>query len=139
MKMGVASLRIQEKIEELKEFLTTLTKILPLTYEQYTQDIIRKAACERYFEKIVEALIQLDKLLLQRENIMPVEEYFLSLYEHKLINKELYLSLRAIKGLRNIIIHQYASVDDKIIYDAFTTKLYSDVHTFITVIEEFYT
>ena len=47
--------RILEKIGEIKEVLNQLSSFTPSTLEDYKSDTIKKAACEHYFEKTVQA------------------------------------------------------------------------------------
>ena len=32
-------------------------------------------------------------------------------------------TLRAMKGFRNILVHEYAKVDDRLVYEAMTTRM----------------
>ena len=57
-------MRIQYKINQIKEMLTELEKIKPKSYEEYLE-IKTKAACERYFEKITEAQVDFAILILK--------------------------------------------------------------------------
>ena len=45
--------RIKDKIKEIEEFFGELVDILPSSFDAYTSNIEKKAACERYVEKIV--------------------------------------------------------------------------------------
>ena len=51
--------RIEEKIEEIENFLSELESALPNTFEEYKNDFKIKAIGERYFEKIIESVIDL--------------------------------------------------------------------------------
>ncbi len=42
------SSRLQEKIEEIRKYLSELEGIQPAGFEEYFEDIKTKAACERY-------------------------------------------------------------------------------------------
>ncbi len=136
--MDVAYTRIQEKITELKELLKELQTIMPTRYETYRSNKLFKAASERYLEKIVEQITQIDSLFQKQEGILRKEESFLNLYEHKIIPKELYIALREIKGLRNILIHQYEQINDEIVYEAIKSKLTKDAESFIRLMKKFY-
>ena len=47
----------EDKIEEINKYLEEFSQILPPTYEVYLENFEKRAACERYFEKIIEAVI----------------------------------------------------------------------------------
>ena len=66
-------MRIDDKIEEIEKYLAELSQIKPASIEQYLE-IRNKASCERYFEKIVEAVIDLSKLILREKNILIDDE-----------------------------------------------------------------
>ena len=48
--------RLNEKLEEIERYLDELGEIVPATEEEYRSSLVRKAACERYVEKIMEAV-----------------------------------------------------------------------------------
>ena len=51
-------MRIKDKIKEIEGYLSELSEIIPKSFEEY-KEIKNKAACERYFEKIIESVIDL--------------------------------------------------------------------------------
>lgn len=73
------------------------------TFADYECDAMLRAAVEREFEIIGEALSQLTKL--DAALAARITEY------------------RRIIALRNILIHGYASVDDRLVWDVIDTKL----------------
>jgi uncharacterized protein with HEPN domain len=73
------------------------------SFADYDSDAMLRAAVEREFEIIGEALGQLAKL---------DEELAAGISEH-----------RAIVAFRNILIHGYAEVDDRLVWDVVVTKL----------------
>ena len=112
--------KIKDKIEEVEKYLNELISIMPHNFEEYKQNLEKKAACERYFEKIIEAVIDLAFLVIKEKQLkIPEEdkETFDILAEEKIISKELAEKLKDAKGMRNILSHQYGNVDDKIIFD----------------------
>lgn len=57
--------RIERKIKEISKYLEELEEIVPTAYEEYLEDFVKKAACERYFEKIVEAITDLASFIIR--------------------------------------------------------------------------
>ena len=57
--------RIDDKIKEIEGFLEELSEILPANLRDYIKDFRTKAACERYFEKIIEAIVDLAFLIIK--------------------------------------------------------------------------
>ena len=66
--------RIKNKVEELERCMEELAMIRPDTFEQYKVDVKTKAACERYFEKIVENIVNIGFLAIKEENLPTPEE-----------------------------------------------------------------
>lgn len=126
--------RIKDKINEINEFLEQLKSIIPLSLEEYKSNIEKKAACERYVEKIVEAttdlafvIIKIKKLKIPEDDI----DAYNILLENKIINSSIATKLKNAKGMKNIISHQYGKVDDEIVFEAITKELEKDVREFI--------
>ena len=72
-------------------------------FADYARDAMARAAVEREFEIIGEALARLDKL--DQGLASRISEY------------------RRIIAFRNILIHGYAEVDDRLVWDVVETKL----------------
>ena len=88
---------IWRAVELLTEF--TVNK----TFADYERDAMLRAAVERQFEIAGEAIAQLARL--DQETAGRIGEY------------------RRIVAFRNILIHGYADVDDRLVWDVVETKL----------------
>jgi len=102
--------RIRDKIKQIEEFLETLLEIKPLTFEDYMRDMKAKAACERYVQKIIEAIIDLAYLVIRHKGLrMPEEDeqIFDILIKNKILSLELGKRLQDAKGMRNFLIHPF--------------------------------
>ncbi|MBU4352070.1 MAG: DUF86 domain-containing protein [Nanoarchaeota archaeon] len=111
---------------------------MPYNFEDYIHDFKIKAACERYFEKIIEASIDLTFLIIKdRKFKIPEDdrEAFDILAKEGVINDELADRLKDAKGMRNIIAHQYGNVDDKVVFISITKELVNDVNKFLNNIK----
>lgn len=126
--------RIKELLEELSGMLSDLDLICPDYYDAYC-DIKTKAACERYFEKIIESCISVSYLLLKHKKRS--EHIFISLSELSILSHELAIRLSDAKGMRNFIVHQYALIDDELVYETIKDRLFEDVTDFIQSIDEY--
>lgn len=131
--------RIEEKIEEIKTYLDELNEIIPNEFNKYRHSNIIKAACERYVEKIMEAVTDLAFLIIKLKKFeLPEDDIdsFRILKCEKIIDDELFNKLKLAKGMRNIIAHQYGKIDDKVIFDSITNKLINDINMFLKIIEK---
>ncbi len=129
--------RIKDKISEINTFIEELASIAPSTLEEYRSSIEKKAACERYAEKIVEAITDLAFLVIKSKKLrIPQDDAdaFNILLENRIINLPLAEKLKDAKGMRNVISHQYAVVDDEIVFEAITKELAQDAKEFIKAV-----
>lgn len=46
--------RIKDKVLEIRQYIQELKTIIPKELEEYESNLEKKAACERYLEKIIE-------------------------------------------------------------------------------------
>ena len=131
--------RIDEKIKEVNDWMDELKEIVPSDLDEYISNKEKKAACERYIEKIVEAVTDVAFFVIKEKRWrMPEDDSdaFAILKENKLISEDLTKKLNNAKGMRNILAHQYGKVDDQVIFEAITEELENDVEEFIKRIKK---
>ena len=130
--------KINEKVNEIQKYLDELMETVPNTLEEYESNKIIRAACERYFEKVIEAVTDLAFIVItQKKFRIPEDDIdsFRILEENGVIDNEIYNHLKDAKGMRNFIAHQYGQINDKLVYEAITEELEKDVRKFIEVVE----
>ena len=126
--------RINEKIKEVQIFLGELDQIVPSTFEEYCTDLKSKAACERYFEKIIEAVVDLSFMIIKDNRLKTPEDEkqsFVILEKSMVISPVLSEKLQKAKGMRNILAHEYGRIDDSIVFEAIHEKLRKDIEEFL--------
>ena len=131
--------RIKDKIDGVHIFLEELSKIVPSEFNDYKSNNLVKAACERYFEKVVEAVTDIAfMIIVKRKFRVPEDDIdaFRILLEHKIIDEELYKKLKQAKGMRNILTHQYGTVKDEIVFEAISEELDRDTRNFLEKIKD---
>ncbi len=131
--------RIKEKINEINKYLNELESIRPNSLEEYSKDLKEKAACERYFEKIIEAVIDLGFLIVKTKSLEGPEDdrdLFDILEKNKIIDSNLAKRMQEGKGMKNFISHQYGEVNDELVFNAITKELENDVKNFIEKIQK---
>ncbi len=131
--------RIKDKISEVSEFLDQLQKIAPGSFDEYKSNIEKKAACERYIEKIVEAATDLAFLVIKSKKLRIPEDdadAFNILIENRIIGSDLGVRLKSAKGMKNLIAHQYGKVDDEIVFESITEELDKDIREFIQLVKK---
>jgi len=130
--------RILIKIDELKGYLQELAQIMPSDFSEY-QSIEKKRSCERLLQLSIESVIDMCKILVSNLRLgIPSEEIdlFESLFKRGIITDEILRMLKEMRGLRNILVHEYAEVDDKLIFKILHTRL-NDFDNFIKIILDF--
>ena len=84
--------KISDKITQINTFLAELDSIAPTDFKEYSSNLEKKAACERYIEKIVEATTDLAFLIIKLKRLrMPQDDTdaLNVLLENKIIPQEL--------------------------------------------------
>jgi uncharacterized protein YutE (UPF0331/DUF86 family) len=124
----------ESKIIEIESYLENLSSYVPISFDDYIHDSRTKDACERCFEKIIEAVIDLAFIVIKERNLsIPEEEeqVFDILFKNNLISERLFNKLKEAKGMRNFIVHQYAKINDELVFQAVTEELIPDVKEFL--------
>ena len=101
---------IQKAASLLNEFVTGKT------FDDYQRDAMLRAAVEREFEIIGEAMTQLAKV--DEAVADGISEY------------------QRIIAFRNVLIHEYADVDDRLVWDVVETKLPTLVREIDALLED---
>ncbi|MEK6934772.1 MAG: DUF86 domain-containing protein [Nanoarchaeota archaeon] len=137
--MKEVKMRIEDKIKEIEDYLGQLLDILPKNFQEYIVNYEKKAACERYFEKIVEALVDLAFIVIKEKKFKIPEDdikAFFVLVDENIIEEKLAEGLREAKGMRNIIVHEYGKINDELVFYAIAEELEKDVVEFLEKIKK---
>ena len=129
--------RIKDKIIEIEKFLEELSSVLPFNFEIYKTDFKLRAIGERYFEKIIESVVDLAFLVIRERNFNQPEEdkqSFDILASEKIISESLADKLKDAKGMRNILAHEYGRIDNELVFHSLVEELIPDVQKFIKII-----
>lgn len=117
--------RILGKLDELERYVGELRAIAPGSFEEFLRPE-KKRACERLLQISVEATIDICHLLVTGLRLgVPAEEsdLFDALARKGVISQGLAGTLKDMKGFRNILVHEYAEVDDAVVYKAVRDRL----------------
>ena len=117
--------RILIKLDRLYGYLGELREILPDDFAVYRR-VEKRRACERLLQVSIEAVIDVCHLLVAglRLGIAAEEDdLFDKLRESSIVTEEMAEILKEMKGLRNILVHEYARIDDRTVYDIARTRL----------------
>jgi len=132
-------MRLADKLSEIDGYCDELESIVPADFTAYAADIKSKAACERYFEKIVTAIVDAAFLAIKNEHLtLPEDEKqsFDILSRADVISAALATGLKEAKGMRNILAHEYGVVDDRLVFHAITDEILRDAHEFVAALRK---
>ncbi len=132
--------RISDKIEEIEGYSHELSEIIPSDFDDYLVEFKTRAACERYFEKIIASAVDLAFLVIKERRLKIPEEdkqAFDILNEEKIISNDIREKLKDAKGMRNILAHEYGKADDEIVFESIKDQLIPDIEEFINQIKKF--
>mgnify|MGYP001111595210 CR=1 FL=1 len=116
---------ILTKIDQLDGYLQELRQIVPASFEEYKK-IETRRACERLLQVSIECVIDICSLIVTGLRLgLPAEEddLFEKLEGAGIISALTRETLQGMKGFRNILVHEYARVDDRIVYEILESKL----------------
>ncbi|MCK9222989.1 MAG: DUF86 domain-containing protein [Limnochordia bacterium] len=115
---------ICSKLEVLLEYYQELDGMTDeVSLEQYKKQIVLKRAIEREIQLIVECATDINNMILKHLGKGPPKDYFnsfIDLAEVGAIDVQFALEIAASTGLRNILVHEYQTIDDDIVYSAIT-------------------
>ena len=117
--------RLLAKLDELDGYLREMRSIAPARFEDYPR-VATKRACERLIQVAVEAVIDACGVLVTGLRLgVPGEEddLFTKLAQRGVIPSAMAETLRRMKGLRNLLVHEYGRVDDRLVFDVIQTRL----------------
>ena len=117
--------RVLARLDQMKSYLAELREIAPRSFEEY-QKIETRRACERLLQVVIAAVIDVCSLLVSGLRLgLPGEEddLFEKLEHAGIISGPMRQRLREMKGFRNLLMHEYGRVDDRIVYGIMQTRL----------------
>jgi len=117
--------RILAKLDELEGYLTELHAIAPENLKEYRR-IEKKRSCERLLQLCIECVIDMCRILVSGLRLgLPADEndLFEKLNKNGIVTPSVKRLLRQMRGFRNILLHEYASVDDELVFKYGKTRL----------------
>lgn len=114
------------KLEYLRGEIQTLRGYALWTKSEFLQDEIKRSATERKLHVAIESCIDIARLLVSVNDLRPPrsdEDIFITLESHGIISTKLRKKLVSARGLRNLMVHEYAKIDPKKIFKHLTDDL----------------
>ncbi len=130
---------INRKLVLIGQDLEELSKLSEKPESEYIASHIYEAAAERYLERMIGRMIDINFHILVESGQAPPSDYYLSfinLVELGVYDAEFARVVASSAGLRNRIAHEYDEIDAKQVYTAIKSAM-ADVPEYIRSIEEF--
>ena len=112
---------ILRKIKLIGEDLKRLKPLSFLSFRDYKKDYRNEILAERYLERIIGRLIDINYHLIVEIQKLPPKDYFESfifLGRLKIISLKLAKKLAKSAGLRNRLAHEYNGIDERLVHQA---------------------
>jgi len=111
--------KILIKLDQMEGYLSELRQILPNNYEDY-ETIEKRRSTERLLQLAIESVIDVCNLVVAGLDLgLPAEEndLFKKLEKEQIITERTRDTLYEMRSFRNILVHEYASVDNRLVYE----------------------
>lgn len=128
-----------ELIEDSLQKLSAIRRENP-SLDQYRNSWKDRDAAERNLQKIIEAFIDVGKMIIAEKRFREPgnnREVFLILAEKKIFSSEFMTLVDKMIGMRNIIVHGYDRINDKIVYGVLKRNL-KDIKKLIANLKKIY-
>ena len=111
---------IKRKIKLINRDLKELDRLGNLNFDQFQAKKEYEVLAERYLERIIGRMIDINYHILSNKNIIPSDYFssFIEMGEQNYLPLELSQSLANSAGLRNRLTHEYDEIDENQIYKA---------------------
>ena len=111
---------IRRKLSRLNMYLEKLEPISNRKFEEYVSDSYLKYTAERLIQLIIECASDVNNHVVVKMKKRPPEDYSISFVraaEIGLISADLAERIKRSGGMRNILVHEYADIDDDKVYN----------------------
>ena len=130
---------IRTKIREIKESIRLVEEHLPDSFEDFSSMGLVKDGMYKRIEFAVETVFDICAIInTDLELGIPgnEEDIVENLVKNDILSEEMRVKLKAMRGFRNILVHRYGKIDDKLAFNLLKENL-RDFYVFIKRIEVF--
>lgn len=130
---------IIRKITLISEDFEALKSLTQLSYEDYVAEPINEVLAERYLERMIGRMIDINYHLITEQGHPPPPDYFqsfLKLAEIKILPRDVAQQIAPCAGLRNRIVHEYEELDTRKVYQGLQAAM-KDIPLYLNYISKF--
>lgn len=117
---------ILAKISRLKQYLNYLKELRKSSIEEFMGDFRVSGSTERYLQVAIESVIDIGNEIISSLQLKRPERYRdipYILSEAEIIPENLAEAIASMIGFRNLLVHDYASINLTMVYEFLQTKL----------------
>lgn len=117
---------VRRKLRKLDQYLRELEEVRPGSFEAYMRSVPVRRSVERLIQLLVEVANDVNTHVVVGLGHPPPEDYydgFIRLGELGVISRELATRIAPSAGERNILVHEYEAIDDRIVYESIPRAL----------------
>ncbi len=121
---------ITRKLQELERYIQQLQKFQSYRYDEIESDLEKIWAIERGLQISVQIIIDIGNHILASIGENQIEDYtdvLSKLGKCNILPSEFAERIKGMAGFRNILVHRYAEVDLKRVYDVLQNRLHDFV------------
>jgi uncharacterized protein YutE (UPF0331/DUF86 family) len=114
------------RLRLIAKYRNTLEEFNSVSFDEYLGDFRQQLIVERLLQLMVEAATDINTYLLVQLHQVSPATYFDSFIEagrQGIITPKLAAKLAQSAGMRNILVHQYKDIDNRIVFDAIPKAL----------------
>lgn len=112
---------VRRKLRKLDQYLRELEEVRPPSLEAYLGSILVRRTVERLIQLLVEVANDINTHIIVSLGHPPPDDYyegFVRMGELGILPEELARRLAPSAGERNILVHEYEAIDDRIVYES---------------------
>jgi|SRR3989338_7838694 len=131
--------RITQKLKEVDDNIHLITEALPADVEDFKSLGLVKDGIYKRLEFSIQNLIDIFSMIYSSLNLgvpSDLDDIFKKLREKKIFSVQILSVVDDMKGLRNILIHRYAEINDDLIFELLTEKV-DDFEKIMKAIENY--
>lgn len=117
---------IHKKLRKLDEYLAILHDLQHCQFEEFSSDPRLHGSAERFLHLAIEATIDIGNHIIADDNLGVMNYYNdipAILAEKRLITSAQQVTWTKMIGFRNVLVHDYADIDQRIVYDVLQNRL----------------
>lgn len=130
---------IRTKVKEIEESIGLVEEHLPGTFDEFASMGLIKDGIYKRVEFAVENVFDICAII-NTDLVLGVpsddEEIIENLVKSEILSEEMRAKLKAMRGFRNIVVHKYGKIDDKLAFTLLKENLL-DFYAFIKRVEAF--